>query len=184
MSDAEEEFSIDYEDTCTTNISDDSSFIEVSTPSTPATPYSVENFVDYYLSKFSKEQVTTIWKKLGKDVAINEKEQTLRSVLSEHELINIIHTASSNCREQILISNFTSLHPEHQKQSLDKLFEMSSYNEGLKAGTDKFVSLSIQAMKTLKEKGKPNVIKDFVKCLYIFAVFLSDSFKANSNDKQ
>jgi hypothetical protein len=40
---------------------------------TPATPYSVENFVDYYLSKFSKEQVTTIWKKLGKEVAINEK---------------------------------------------------------------------------------------------------------------
>ena len=61
---------------------------------------------------------------------------------------------------------------------------MSAYNQGLKAGTDKFVSLSIQAMKTLKEKGKPNVIKDFVKCLYIFAVFLSDSFKANSNDKQ
>jgi hypothetical protein len=53
-------------------------FIEVSTPSTPATPYSVENFVDYYLSKFSKEQVTTIWKKLGKEVAINEKVQTLR----------------------------------------------------------------------------------------------------------
>jgi hypothetical protein len=52
----------------------------VSTPSTPATPYSVENFVDYYLSKFSKEQVTTIWKKLGKEVAINEKVQTLRSV--------------------------------------------------------------------------------------------------------
>jgi hypothetical protein len=44
--------------------------------STPATPYSVENFVDYYLSKFSKEQVTTIWKKLGKEVAINEKVQT------------------------------------------------------------------------------------------------------------
>jgi hypothetical protein len=42
---------------------------------------------------------------------------------------------------------------------------MSAYNEGLKAGTDKFVSLSIQAMKTLKKKGKPNVIKDFVKCL-------------------
>jgi hypothetical protein len=165
VSDAEEEFSIDYEDICTTNISDDSGFIEVSTPSTPATPYSVENFVDYYLSKFSKEQVTTIWKKLGKEVAINEKVQTLRSVLSEHELINIIHTASSNCREQILISNFTSLHPEHQKQSLDKLFEMSAYNEGLKAGTDKFVSLSIQAMKTLKKKGKPNAIKDFVKCL-------------------
>jgi hypothetical protein len=41
----------------------------------------VENFVDYYLSKFSKEQVTTIWKKLGKEVAINEKVQTLRSVL-------------------------------------------------------------------------------------------------------
>lgn len=126
VSDAEEEFSIDYEDKCTTNISDDSSFIEVSTP---ATPYSVENFVDYYLSKFSKEQVTTIWKKLGKEVAINEKVQTLRSVLSEHELINIIYTASSNCREQILISNFTSLHPEHQKQSLDKLFEMPSYNK-------------------------------------------------------
>jgi hypothetical protein len=50
--------------------------------------------------KFSKEQVTTIWKKLGKEVAINEKVQTLRSVLSEHELINIIQTASSNCREQ------------------------------------------------------------------------------------
>jgi hypothetical protein len=49
---------IPYEDICTTNISDDSGFIEVSTPSTPATPYSVENFVDYYLSKFSKEQVT------------------------------------------------------------------------------------------------------------------------------
>jgi hypothetical protein len=78
----------------------------VSTPSTPATPYSVEHFVDYYLSKFSKEQVTTIWKKLRKEVAINEKVQTLRSGLSEHELINIIHTASSNCREQILISNF------------------------------------------------------------------------------
>lgn len=77
VSDAEEEFSIDYEDTCTTNISDDSGFIEVSTPSTP---YSVENFVDYYLSKFSKEQVTTIWKKLGKEVAINEKVQILRSV--------------------------------------------------------------------------------------------------------
>jgi hypothetical protein len=42
---------------------------------------------------------------------------------------------------------------------------MSAYNEGLKAGTDKFVSLSIQAMKTLKRKGKPNVLKDFVKCL-------------------
>jgi hypothetical protein len=42
---------------------------------------------------------------------------------------------------------------------------MSAYNEGLKAGTDKFVSLSIQAMKTLKKKGKPNAIKDFVKCL-------------------
>jgi hypothetical protein len=40
VSDAEEEFSIDYEDICTTNISDDSGFIEVSTPSTPATPYS------------------------------------------------------------------------------------------------------------------------------------------------
>ena len=133
VSDAEEEFSIDYEDICTTNISDDSGFIEVSTPSTPATPYSVENFVDYYLSKFSKEQVTTIWKKLGKEVAINEKVQTLRSVLSEHELINIIHTTSSNCREQILISNFTSLHPEHQKQSLDKLFEMSAYNLQLTA---------------------------------------------------
>jgi hypothetical protein len=39
VSDAEEEFSIDYEDICTTNISDDSGFIEVSTPSTPATPY-------------------------------------------------------------------------------------------------------------------------------------------------
>ena len=62
--------------------------------------------MDYYLSKFSKEQVTTIWKKLRKEVAINEKVQTLRSGLSEHELINIIHTASSNCREQILISNF------------------------------------------------------------------------------
>jgi hypothetical protein len=35
VSDAEEEFSIDYEDICTTNISDDSGFIEV------ATPYSV-----------------------------------------------------------------------------------------------------------------------------------------------
>ena len=154
VSDAEEQFSIDYEDICTTNISDDSGFIEVSTPSTPATPYSVENFVDYYLAKFSKEQVTTIWKKLGKEVAINEKVQTLRSVLSEHQLINIIHTASSNCCEQILISNFTILHPEHQKQSLDKLFEMSAYNEGLKAGTDKFVSLSIQAMKTLKKERK------------------------------
>ena len=96
VSDAEEEFSIDYEDICTTNISDDSGFIEVSTP---ATPYSVENFVDYYLSKFSKEQVTTIGKKLGKEVAINEKVQTLRSVLSEHELINIIHAASNNCCE-------------------------------------------------------------------------------------
>jgi hypothetical protein len=40
---------------------------------------------------------------------------------------------------------------------------MSAYNEGLKAGSDKFVSLSIQAMKTLKRKGKPNVLKDFVK---------------------
>jgi hypothetical protein len=30
---------------------------------------------------------------------------------------------------------------------------MSAYNEGLKAGTDKVVSLSIQAMKTLKMKG-------------------------------
>ena len=78
--------------------------------------------MDYYLSKFSKEQVTTIWKKLGKEVAINEQVQTSRSVLSEHELINIIHSASNNCCEQILISNFTSLHPEHQKQSLDKLF--------------------------------------------------------------
>ena len=39
VSNAEEEFSIDYEDICTTNISDDSGFIEVSTPSTPATPY-------------------------------------------------------------------------------------------------------------------------------------------------
>jgi hypothetical protein len=44
---------------------------------------------------FSKEQVTTIWKKLGKEVAINEEVQTLRSVLSEHELITIIYTASS-----------------------------------------------------------------------------------------
>lgn len=35
----------------------------------------------------------------------------------------------------------------------------------MKAGADKFVSLSIQAMKTLKKKGKPNIIKDFVKCL-------------------
>jgi hypothetical protein len=61
-------------------------------------------------------------KKLGKEVAINEEVQTLRSVLSEHELINIIHTASSNCREQILISNFTSLHPKHQKQSLLMLY--------------------------------------------------------------
>jgi hypothetical protein len=39
VSDAEEEFSIYYEDICTTNISDDSGFIEVSTPSTPATPF-------------------------------------------------------------------------------------------------------------------------------------------------
>jgi hypothetical protein len=30
VSDSEEEFSIDYEDICTTNISDDSGFIEVS----------------------------------------------------------------------------------------------------------------------------------------------------------
>jgi hypothetical protein len=74
----EEEFSIYYEDICITNISHDSGFIEMSTPSTPATPYSVENFVDYYWSKFSKEQVTTIWKKLGKEVAINEKVQTFK----------------------------------------------------------------------------------------------------------
>ena len=87
VSDAEEEFSIYYEDICTTNISHDSGFIEMSTPSTPATPYSVENFVDYYWSKFSKEQVTTIWKKLGKEVAINEKVQTLRSVCLNMSLL-------------------------------------------------------------------------------------------------
>jgi hypothetical protein len=31
---------------------------------------------------------------------------------------------------------------------------MSAYNEGLKAGTDKFVSLSIQAMKTTEKERK------------------------------
>jgi hypothetical protein len=60
--------------------------------------------------------------------------------------------------------NFTSLHPEHQKQSLDKLFEMSAYNEGLKAGTDKFVSLSIQAMKTLKN---PSFFQIVVTCSFL-----------------
>jgi hypothetical protein len=47
---------------------------------------------------------------------------------------------------------------------------MSAYNEGLKAGTDKFVSLSIQAMKTNMDSNPTKLIPVLLSHVLLFVV--------------
>ncbi|XP_063448946.1 uncharacterized protein LOC134728306 isoform X2 [Mytilus trossulus] len=164
IDEAEEEFLINYEESSSTF--DDSGFIQTpKTPTTPATSTSDDKFLDYYTSKFNPDQVVSIWQKLGKQITDSQLILSLNSILNEDQLLKLISTSSVDFAEQSIKANFKRLSIETKKQFLDQMFESVAEEEGLKVGTANFTSLSLRAMKTLKENSKPNVVTDFVKCL-------------------
>ncbi|CAG2230903.1 unnamed protein product [Mytilus edulis] len=163
IDEAEEEFLINYEESSSTF--DDSGFIQTpKTPTTPATSTS-DDYLTYYTSKFNPDQVVSIWQKLGKQITDSQLILSLNSILNEDQLLKLISTSSVDFAEQSVKANFKRLSTETKKQFLDQMFQSVAEEEGLKIGTANFTSLSLRAMKTLKENSKPNVVKDFVKCL-------------------
>lgn len=154
---------INYEESSSTF--DDSGFIQTpKTPTTPATSTS-DDYLTYYTSKFNPDQVVSIWQKLGKQITDSQLILSLNSILNEDQLLKLISTSSVDFAEQSVKANFKRLSTETKKQFLDQMFQSVAEEEGLKIGTANFTSLSLRAMKTLKENSKPNVVKDFVKCL-------------------
>ncbi|CAC5375848.1 unnamed protein product [Mytilus coruscus] len=164
IAEAEEEFAINYEES--TSIFDDSGFIETpKTSATPATSHSVDHFVEYYLSKFSQDHVVSIWQKLIKKITDSQLIQSLKPILNEDQMVKLINTSSVDFAEQLVKANFQRLSLETKKQCLDQMFQSVAEEEGLKIETARFNSISLSAMKTLKDNDKPNLVKDFVKCL-------------------
>lgn len=158
ITDAEEEFAIDYENSC----HDDSGFQDI--PPTPASAFSLEKFQQCYLSKFTEDQIISLWKTLGKDVPIQLHVESVQENFPEDELVKITKTVSVKCLQEIISTSFARLTLEDQKDCLDKLFKIVANCENVIRVED-FPSLTIKAMKMLREKGKSNVLRDFAKCL-------------------
>lgn len=158
ITDAEEEFAIDYENSC----HDDSGFQDI--PPTPASAFILEKFQQCYLSKFTEDQIISLWKTLGKDVPIQLHVESVQENIPEDELVKITKTVSVKCLQEIISTSFARLTLEDQKDCLDKLFKIVANCENVIRVED-FPSLAIKAMKMLREKGKSNVLRDFAKCL-------------------
>lgn len=123
----------------------------------------MEKFQQCYLSKFTDDQIISLWKTLGKDVPIQLHVESVQENISEDELVKITKTVSVKCLEEIISTSFSRLTLEDQKGCLDKLFKTVAKCENVIRVED-FPSLAIKAMKMLREKGKSNVLRDFAKC--------------------
>lgn len=113
ITDAEEEFAIDYENSC----HDDSGFQDI--PSTPASAFSLEKFQQCYLSKFTEDQIISLWKTLGKDVPIQLHVESVQENIPEDELVKITKTVSVKCLQEIISTSFSRLPLDDQKDCLD-----------------------------------------------------------------
>ncbi|XP_061170730.1 uncharacterized protein LOC133180178 [Saccostrea echinata] len=158
IADAEEEFAINYENKC----HDDSGIQDI--PPTPASAFSLEKFQHCYLSKFTEDEVISLWKKLGRDVPAHVHLQSAQENIPDDELVKITSTASFKCLEELISRSFSRLTLARQKNCLDKLFITAAKCERV-THVETFPSLAMEAMKMLKEKGKSNVLRDFARCL-------------------
>lgn len=103
---------------------DDSGFQEL--PCMPSSAYSMEKFQHLYISNYTKEQLVSLWKKIGKKVQVADFMQSFQEKVPEEKLVEMTENTSNKCAEQLVLTNFKRMPPEQQKNCLNKLFAVSA----------------------------------------------------------
>lgn len=119
------------------------------------------------MSRLSVEDLITLLYKVLQQKSEKERKCVLKSLLVESDLLDFFDNTnlSLKLREQLIAKLMKDTTDIDQVTMLDSTFKSVCLENGIKDPPEKFLTLSVQSMKTLQENGKPNVLLDFAKCL-------------------
>ena len=119
------------------------------------------------MSRLSTEHLIALLYQVLQQKSEKERKCVLKSLLVESDFLDFFDNTnlSLKLREQLIAKLMKDITDIDQVTMLDSTFKTVCLENGIGHPPEKFLTLSVQSMKTLQENGKPNVLLDFAKCL-------------------